>query len=155
MLTYTFARREKLLLVLLGILLVAVVWYQLVFVGVQDQLTQIDSQIDDAESTLVIDTAKHDQMTRMQQAIDGYKAKGATTSVVPAYDNVQNVMAQLNVTLALTNSYSLSFDDLDTSQAGLVKRGVTLSFGSNSYDDAQTVIKALADGPYRDRKSVG
>ncbi|MCH3968034.1 MAG: hypothetical protein PHR15_08995 [Atopobiaceae bacterium] len=148
MLTYTFSKREKVLIVLLALILIAMAWYELVFKGVQEQTSALEQQIADAQDTLTIDTAKVQQMTTMQKAVDSYEAAGSAASTTPKYDNIKNVMSTLDTALSGTASYSLSFDDLDTTQAGVVRRGVSVSFGCDTYDAAKAVISTLADGPY-------
>lgn len=148
MLTYTFSKREKVLIVLLALILIVLAWYELVFKGVQEQTATLEQQIADAQDTLTIDTAKVQQMSTMQKAVDSYEAAGSAASTTPKYDNIKNVMSTLDTALSGTASYSLSFDDLDTTQAGVVRRGVSVTFGCDTYDAAKAVISTLADGPY-------
>jgi len=148
MLSHAFTKREKMLLIILVLILLFLLWYQAIFVNVQNQVGSLNEQIGEQEDALTIDQAKSAQMSMMQAAIDQYKAQGATATAMPAFDNQQNVMNELNAILSSTNSYTLTFDDLDTSETGTVKRGVTLSFGCNSYDDAKTVLTNLAQGAY-------
>lgn len=148
MLTYTFSRREKGLLAVLACVLVLVLWYQFVFVNVQNQTTALDGRINDAKDQLVVDQAKITQMSSMQKSIDGYKSQGLVPTNMPKYDNMQNLMTILNTTLSQTENYTLKFDDLDTKEAGVAKRGVSLTFGCASYDAAKATISSLQKGIY-------
>jgi cell division protein FtsL len=148
MLTYTFSKREKVMLAALACILVLVAWYMLVFQNVNNQVSSLNSQIATVQDQTTVDSAKLAQMNTMQKAIDDSKAKGLKATALPTYDNVQALMASLNTTLASTNNYSLAFDNLDRSESKLVKRGVTMTFGCNSYADAKTIITAIKQGTY-------
>lgn len=148
MLKYTFSKREKVLLVVLACILVLVAWYTLVYQNVNNQITSLNSQIATAQDQAAVDAAKVLQMNSMQKAIDENKAKGVKATALPTYDNVQALMAALSTTLAPTDNYSLKFDNLDWSESDMVKRGVTLSFGCNSYMAAKAVVTAIEQGAY-------
>lgn len=147
MLTYTFSKREKALLVVLACMLVAVAWYVLVFQNVNSQVTLLNGQIANTQDQIIADTAKVAQVNSMQKTIDADKAKGMRAAALPSYDNVQALMAALNTTLS-GKQFTMKFDDLDWSQNGVVKRGVTMNIGCGSYSDAKTVITALEKGTY-------
>lgn len=148
MLTYTFSRREKVLILALAIILIIFAWYQFVYVNVQNQISTLSQQIAEVQDAQVIDAAKIQKMNSMQKAIDQYKAEGLAKTTMPAYDNQQNVMNELNGLLATTTNYSLTFDALDTGTTGFVKRGVTLVFGCGSYADAELILTNLSTGVY-------
>ena len=149
MLKYTFSAREKVLLVILALIVVGLAWYQFVFVNVQNQISEIQSQTADAEDTVAVDQAKLVEMNKMQTAIKQYEAEGLKKTAMPSFDNTQNVMNQLNAILASTSNYALTFDDLDTTtETGVVRRGVTLTFGCASYADAKAVLVNLSQGAY-------
>ena len=146
--SYTFSRREKILLAVLAVLLVGLLWYVFIYQSTQSQLDSLDSQIQTTE--LLSDNAAKQlgQMSQMSTAIADHQAAGDRAVTLPEYDNANRLMAQLNTILANTSNYSLSFDDLDFSTAGLVRRGVTISFGCESMADGRAVIAALEDGLY-------
>lgn len=148
MLAYSFSRREKVLLVILAVLLVGVVWYTVVFQSANEQVAAIGSQISEVQNQTAADTAKIQQMESMRQSIDAWKAQGGKGAALPAYDNVQGVMLELNSVLSSTKSYSVSFDDIDRSAEGYVKRGVTMNFTTAGYADARAVVAALESGTY-------
>lgn len=148
MLTYTFSKREKALLVVLAVILLAIVYYRFVFVAVNDQVDSLEGQIAQTEDQITVDTAKSLELKSMQAAIEDYEAAGRSQTTMPAYDNITPLMATLNGTLSVTNNFSLAFDELDGSETGLVKRGVTLDFTCADYATARGVIDALAQGRY-------
>lgn len=147
MLTYTFSKREKVLLVVLACILVLVAWYAFVFQNVNNQISSLNSQIATTQEQVTVDTAKLAQMNSMQKTIDANKEKGVKAKTLPKYDNVQALMAALNTTLS-GKQFTIKFDNLDWSTSGLVKRGATMSVGCDSYADAKAVVTALEQGAY-------
>ena len=148
MFKYTFSTREKVLIVVLAVIVLALLWYVFIFQGINNQIKAVEADISTAENTVTVDTGKLAQQKNMQSAIERYKAAGARSVEVPTYDNIQNVMTQLNGVLSSTASYSMVFDDIETASDGNYERGVTLTFSCASYADAVNVITNLAHGSY-------
>ena len=149
MLTYTFSRREKALILVFVIILLALVWYLFVFQRTAAQITEMDSQINTVQTETTIASAQVSKMHVMQKAIEESKARGAKATPVPAYDNMSPLMTELNAIMGTTSNYTLSFDELDTTtSAGYVLRGVRADFSCASFAEAERVIVALADGAY-------
>mgnify|MGYP001192658673 CR=1 FL=1 len=83
MLDYTFSKREKVLLVILALIAVAILYYEVIYRNVQDQLDSLDSQISETQDEMITDNAKLSKMKVMQTAIDGYKAAGLSATTMP------------------------------------------------------------------------
>ena len=64
------------------------------------------------------------------------------------YDNLQAVMFELHGILDQTREYSLSFGTVDTEQA-IVRRSISLTFTSGSYEEAKSVLQQLNDSAFR------
>ena len=64
------------------------------------------------------------------------------------YDNLQPVMLELNTVLSETEDYSLSFGTVDTSRT-IVRRSISLSFTSGSYEAARATLRQLCGSAYR------
>ena len=148
MLKYSFSTREKTLIAIFAVIILALLWYVLIFQGVNEQAQKLDSEIATAKETITIDTAKLTQQKNMQDAIDRYVASGAKVVETPKYDNIQNVMDQLNSILASTTSYTISFDDIESKDGDTVARGVSLTFGCGSYEEAVGILTSFARGDY-------
>lgn len=148
MLTYKMSRREKILVLIFAIILVGVAWFVLVFQNSANQLTSIEGELSTVESQISIMQTRAGQIDQMQSVIDQRKAEGAKPVEVPDYDNIQPLMAQLNKIMSAAASYSLSFDDLDTTNAGYVARGVRIDYETGSYADAEAIVYSLASGKY-------
>lgn len=151
MLTYTFSKREKALLLVLALVLIGVAWYQFLFVPTQEQMQQIDSQIAEAQDEITVDAVKAQQIPTMQEEIARYQAEGIEPSVTPAYDNTQALMAELDTKLENAYVYLLEFDDVDTgdgSAGTIASRGLSLGFNCENYEAARDILLSLAHGDY-------
>lgn len=147
MLTYKFSRREKGLLLGFALILVLLAWYQFVYAGTTNRLTELQGEISTVQTETTLATSKVSEMNRMQQVIDERKAAGAVPRTVPDYDNIRPLMVELNTVLSVANSYELSFSELAMG-TNYVERGVDIVYGCNSYDAAEAIIKSLANGTY-------
>ena len=148
MLTYKMSRREKILVLVLAIIVVAVAWFVFIFQGTSDQRTRIEGEISTTKSQIELMQTRASQIKTMEAEIEQRKAEGAKPVEVPAYDNMQPLMAELNRVMAAASSYTLSFDEIDTSNPGYVARGVRIDYEASSYATAEAIVNALAGGRY-------
>lgn len=144
---YALSKREKVLAGCLAVILLLVAWYFLIFQNCATQVAAYNGQAADAQARIDVDQAKLAKMNAMQKVVDQKKASGATQVIVPKYDNLANVMAQLSSALSASSGYTLTFDAVDASGA-MVSRGVKVAFTCDSYDQAKSIIEALQNGPY-------
>lgn len=149
MLTYTFSMREKVMLAVLAFVVIGILWYQFVFMNIQNQITTINAQIASAQDELVIAQSQAAALQQMQAKIDEYQAQGVKAITMPDFDNTQNLMAYLNSVLSGTRGYSMSFEDPTMSEEdNMVHRSGTITFSSTSYEEARSVVESIAHGPY-------
>lgn len=149
MFTYSFSLREKILLTVLLLVGVVVLWYNFVFVPIQNQRLSLDSQIAAAQDEFTAAQTRTASLSSMREVVEQYQAQGIQPVLLPNYDNTQNLMAYLNGVLGGTQGYSMSFDKPSLSEEdGTVHRSGTITFTSASYEDARSVIQAIAKGPY-------
>lgn len=149
MLTYTFSTREKIMLAALAFVGVLIVWYRFVFIPIQEEVTSIDAQISSAEDELNINQSRTMQLANMRAAIDTYQGEGYVATLLPSFDNTQNLMAYLNGVLGSAQSYNMSFDTPAVDEDdGTVHRSGTITYNTASYADARSIAEAIARGPY-------
>lgn len=149
MLSYSFSKREKALLVFLALVLVGVAWFALVFQGTNNEIISLESQINDAKSQEVIMQQKVGKLDSMRKTIEDRKAAGATYAAIPNYDNLTQLMAELDRVMAAADSYTVSFDKLDKeSVSGYVLRGTQITFDCGSYDAAKSILTSIVNGRY-------
>ena len=157
MMSYTFSLREKVLLVILALILVGLAWFMFVYQGSANEVIRLNGQIADTESEIAVATGRVSQLAQMQQDIEKFKESGARQVEVPAYDNLQPLMIELNSVMEMTNTYSLSFDELKN-DVGFVERGAQITYSCNSYEEVEAVMNAMVNGPYPcsiDSASIG
>lgn len=149
MLTYTFSRREKALLLVLAAILVVVAWFMLVFQRTTDQINSIEADIASVDASTTVATAQVNRMHTMQKAIDKYKEQGAKSTPIPTFDNMTPLMSALNATMSSAATYSLSFDELDTKTSqDYILRGVTVDYSCDSISAAEQIVTSLARGAF-------
>jgi hypothetical protein len=131
------------------LLLLAVCWYQFVFVATRDQIAAANAQREEVETNLTIEQARSEKRASMLSELETLKSQQAVTEI-PDYDNIQNVMNTLNTVLAQASSYQLTFaDPVKAEDSNLVRRNVTLTFRCPSLAAADTIIRDLYASPYR------
>lgn len=64
------------------------------------------------------------------------------------YDNLKQVMVELNAVLAGAADYSLSFGTVNTEEP-IVRRSISLTFTAGSYQRAKDILRQLHDSAYR------
>ncbi|MDO4538506.1 MAG: hypothetical protein Q4B54_10130 [Coriobacteriales bacterium] len=148
MLAYKFSAREKVLLTLLIVVALGIIWYRFVFLNIQDRITALDAQIANVQEEMSVGQAQAASLSTMRKVVEEYQAKGITPTLLPSYDNTQNLMAFLNGVLSGTKSYSISFDTPSASDDGSIHRTGKVHFACGSYGEARTVAQAIAQGPY-------
>lgn len=89
-----------------------------------------------------------EEKRRMERELEDLFAGEAEPVRLANYDNLQPVMLELNTVLSGTEDYSLSFGTVDTSQT-IVRRSISLSFTSGSYEAARATLRQLCGNAYR------
>lgn len=148
MLNYTFSKREKVLLLILAVILLALLWFVFVWQNVSNEKLRYDADIAEAQAQVLVANNKASKLVVMQEVIDAQKAAGVKPSNLPDFDNTTALMAQLDSILATTTDYRLAFDDLNFGDEGVVTRGVTITFGCDSIEAGRAVMTALENGRF-------
>lgn len=91
---------------------------------------------------------KVEEKRRMERELEALFADGAEPVAIADYDNLQPVMFELHTILSGAEDYSLSFGTVDTSQS-IVRRSISLSFTSRSYESAREILEQLCGSAYR------
>ncbi len=143
-----FSAREKALLIILALLLMACVYYILVEKPVSDTLLTASQRQSAAESELAIVSAQLENMHRMQAALDTLDQSAQAD--VPDYDNAKNVVNLLNKAMAMTDVYTLSFQPV-TQEGSIVRRSIQMNFRCGGYRTGKRILQTLLDSDYRCR----
>ncbi len=140
--------REWMLLALLGVLLLVSGYMLLFYVP---QTTERDRCLQEAEACRAeIETARLqlEEKHRMERELEELFSAETPPLSIADYDNLQPVMFELNSILASTEDYSLSFSTVDATQA-IVRRSISMSFTTGSYESAKAVLQQLHDSAFR------
>lgn len=137
--------------VLLGILaIVAVIGgYVLLFSRPMSQKTaDLEARITQGEALTAQLEEQLTQQRQMEEAVKQLAEQEDAPPVMPAYDNLQAVMVELNAILADCQEYSISFQ-VDQSDNHIVRRQVTIPFICSGYGTAREVLQKLHDSSLR------
>jgi len=154
--THTFTAREKALLLILIILLLGVAYYFAVQIPVSERILTANTTESAAKDEISVETVKATKMKKMQEVIDNADANSSKAEI-PAYDNLEKVMLQLDAILGTTTDYNLTFEQLSKGD-NLIYRPINMSFTCPNYSAAKTVLENLNNCKYRcmlDNISVG
>jgi Tfp pilus assembly protein PilO len=149
MLNREFTKREKILILILVFLLLFSGYFKFVLQPAQERVTAAQNACADIENSMTVETVKAKRLADMRAAIDSYENKtDGKSSVVPLYDNIDNVMVQLDAIMKQAADYSLTFDDIQQGDQ-YVARPVEMSFTCGSYDAAKKIISDLDGCVYK------
>lgn len=142
-----FGKREWAILVILSVILLALVYYQLIYRSVENARVQYDTT--DLEIQIESEQLKAADIARMEAEIEANK--GNETGIVESYDNIKQEIIALNDILADAESFSLSYGNptVADSSSSSVRRVISISYVASSYDKAREIINALHDCEYR------
>jgi len=143
-----FSNREKVLLVILALLLVACVYYILVEKPVSETLLDASQRQSAAESELTIASAQLEKMHQMQAALATLDPSAQAD--VPDYDNAKNVVNLLNKAMTMTDEYTLTFHPV-VKDGAIARRSVQMDFRCGGYQTGKRILQTLLDSDYRCR----
>lgn len=142
-----FTFREKLLILFLGLVLVALAYYQFVDKPVRAALESARVESEQLTVELQGVQAKLEQMHRMRSELEDVTA-GGTASEMGSYNNSKEEIASLNEILKDTLQYSITFANV-TRSGDQIRRNFSLQFTVDSYESMERLLGALAENHHR------
>ena len=142
-----FTRAEKILLVVLAVVLVALFYYRFVDQTVRRSLASSKAEQESLQLELDAATARVNRMNKMQKEIDSVM-EGEQASRMESYNNSKAEVAFLNDILSEAVDYSISFAEV-TRNGSQIRRAFTLHYKTERYSDAKDILANLCSGPYR------
>ena len=143
-LTRPFTTREKVMIAILAVIILALGYYKLFYEPVQDDISSYESEQLEYETLIAAQGASVARLNSLRAAVEQYEAEGVEP--IPSFDNLSPLMVQLSSVLdSRTTEYSLSFAST-TSSDYVVLRPISISFTARSYSAACGVIEALSEG---------
>ena len=142
-----FTRTEKILILVLALILLALVYYQFVDKNVRDTVTNANIEAQSLEDQIQVAQAQALRLSNLQKSMDELREKG-DLSWMPSYNASKVEVAFLNDVLADTLSYSVEFASV-TRTGNQIRRNFKLKFATGGYRAAREIIEALRSGENR------
>ena len=142
-----FTAKEKLLLLLLGLILVGLAYYQFVDRPVREALDIAHAEAESLTAELQTVEAKLARMRRMRSEMEDVTA-GGTASEMGSYNNSKAEIAILNDILQDAQEYTITFANV-TRDGDQIRRNFTLQFTTDSYETMEYMLSALSESHYR------
>lgn len=139
-------KREKVLLLIFAVLLIAVGYYKLLLEPINNQIESYRSLTQ--EEQLQMETAQLQavRMKQMEAEIAQAKAAGIERTI-PDYDNSAVLLPQLYQIMDSTIEYAMDFDEI-TFEGNIAARPVQIEFETANYQKARRVIDKLCTTGY-------
>ncbi len=147
LMTREFTSREKVLLIVLSLILVALLYYKFVDQPIRRDLEAATSEAETKSVELQLVESKLAVMRRMSNEMEDITA-GGTASVMGSYNNSKEEMAILNDVLENTLQYSINFADV-TRDKDQIRRNFSLVFIVDSYEAMENIVKQLSESKCR------
>jgi Tfp pilus assembly protein PilO len=139
-----FTTREKIMLLVLAILLIAIGYYKFVLEPINDSITQYQLDTETEQSEILQNTAQLQKLDSMQTELDEINASG-DAKPLPTYDNTDGMLTELNAILSKSDDYSLNFGTVAPLEETtyIMQRPVELTFNTGSYATARAILDEL------------
>ena len=143
-----FTQRENVLLLFLVIVLLISGYVKLFMEPLNAQLGDAQTRLATAQDSLLVEQTKLAQMQRMEKELESADSSAASQEPeIPDYDNIDNVMIQLDAILSAATDYQMTFSDVQFGDE-LVSRPIQMTFSAGSYSAAKTILSDLYNCRY-------
>ena len=142
-----FTTKEKVLIVVLLVILIALAYYRFVHIPCKEAIQNAHSERDMYETELFAVQKKEAQLRKMKEELDSL-GELQSTSRMESYNNSKAELSLLNSILESARDYSITFVNV-TRDGDQIRRNFNLSFTTNNYASAKKIISSLADSEYR------
>ena len=142
-----FTTKEKVLLVILLLILLAFSYYRFVYIPCVNTVNEAHSRRDDYQVEMLTALAKEQQLRQMQSELDEL-GELQNASRMESYNNAKAELTLLNSVLEKADSYSVSFAGA-TRNGDQIRRNFSLSFSTGDFAAAKEIIDRLSESEYR------
>ena len=139
-------KREKVLLLIFAVLLIAVVYYKLLLEPINNQIESYRSLTQEEQMQMETAQLQAVRMQQMEAEIAQAKAAGIERTI-PDYDNSAVLLPQLYQIMDSTIEYAMDFDEI-TFEGNIAARPVQIEFETANYQKARRVIDKLCTTGY-------
>ena len=141
-----FTTREKVLLVVLAVLIIGICYYKFLLQPINNDIEMYQLNTVTEQDMILQKMADRFKMREMEKELDEIHATG-DVKPLPAYDNAEKMLVDLNTILAKSDSYSLNFGSVEALEESpyIIYRPLSLSFSCSTYEQARGIIDELHD----------
>lgn len=139
-------KREKVLLLIFAVLLIAVGYYKLLLEPINNQIESYRSLTQEEQMQMETAQLQAVRMKQMEAEIAQAKAAGIERTI-PDYDNSAVLLPQLYQIMDSTIEYAMDFDEI-TFEGNIAARPVQIEFETANYQKARRVIDKLCTTGY-------
>ena len=142
-----FTVREKIMLLVLTLILLAVGYYLVVDQPIRTAINEAKSQQEELSTEMMLLQTKAASLSRMQSELDSIE-QGGSLGKMGSYNNSKAELDELNQLLQDANTYDISFSDV-TRDGDLIRRSFSLTFSASDYNKAADLVNSLCTGEWR------
>ena len=142
-----FTLKEKILLLVLCLILLALAYYRFIYVPSVRAIETANNERDSLQTELLISVTKESQLKKMKDELDGL-GELHEASRMESYNNSKAELSLLNTVLEAADDYSVSFAGV-TKDGDQIRRNFRLEFKTDSFAAAKEIIEKLSGSEYR------
>ncbi len=142
-----FSNTEKVLIVILALILLALVYYQFVDRMVRSTIENAQSEAQMLETEIDAAQIRATRLRSLKESMDKLEAEGKL-SYMASYNNSKPEVRFLNDLLADTLSYSIDFSNV-TRAGNQIRRSFRLKYQTGGFRAAREIMEALRNSDNR------
>lgn len=139
-----FTKREKLLLVIMSTLLIAILYFQFVYKPAKESISKYDTE--KIEIELMTEQAKALGIKTMKSEMEINKSESLGT--VESYNNIKNEISALNDIFSAADTFNIEFAE-PVQDGDAVRRNIEITFTAGNYSEAEAIVGNLYKCKYR------
>ena len=143
-----FTPRERVLLLILSLIIVALAYYILVDSPVRSGIKNTRLEIESLQLQEAAVQRQIENIRSWESELERLKEMGRQESRMPSYNSSKEELDFLNATLAETLDYYVGFTQI-TREGDQIRRSFALNFSAVSYNDAVRVLTELENSSIR------
>ena len=142
-----FTNKEKVVLLVLIVALMALAYYNFVDQVVRREMEAAAAEREALETDLLQLQMQLAELTRMRRELEELGGEGQI-SYMPSYNNLKQEMTLLNSILESAEQYTISFAGVSRS-GDLIRRAISLQFTTSGFQAARLILVRLESSEYR------
>ena len=142
-----FTPREKIMILILALILLALCYYQFLSVPCANAIESANLRQETLEIDLLAAQMKEGKLKQMQSELDLLNEM-QQTSRMGSYNNSKAELSLLNGVLESANDYAVTFSGV-TRDGDQIRRNFSLQFTARDFDAVKEIIDKLTKSEYR------